>query len=206
MDNSSQQLRIEFLKEFVFRIIQTKIKSFPIEEQTKEENIPQIQIKQEEAKVQIPTQIPPVIQIQKAEIKEKKLGMPVRPMIIRPIEKYVPQQRPSLPIIRKMGLPIIPELRKLNTILEDSAVLSIECPGSEKPIIVNRSGAVKTSDITLTKEEIDSILKLFSEKTKIPIISGVFKAIYGSFILTAITSEFVETKFILQKRMPNALH
>lgn len=90
---------------------------------------------------------------------------------------------------------------KISKILSDPAVIGLECPGPDKNLIVNRSGRPQPMALTFTKEEIDDLLKEYSRQTRIPlVIPGVFKAVLGSNMLTAVTSEFVGTKFMIQKR------
>ena len=93
-------------------------------------------------------------------------------------------------------------LGKITPIILDPAVSSIECPGPNKPILVNKSGAIQTTNTILNSEEISNIMKEISLKTKIPLISGVFKAALGNVIVTALISEFVGTRFIIQKIIP----
>jgi len=96
-------------------------------------------------------------------------------------------------------------LEKLAFLLLDPSVLSVECPGPGKQILVNRANVTQLTNIFLTKEEIDTIIRILSEKTRIPLIIGVFKVAFGNFIITAVISEFVGTRFIIQKRQPPAL-
>src|SRR3989344_7083343 len=91
---------------------------------------------------------------------------------------------------------------KVNKLLKDPSVQSIECISPGKPILVNKSGLVQTSSVILTKEEITLILEEVSDKTKMPLIQGLFKAILGNLIITAVISDFVGTRFIIQKRNP----
>jgi hypothetical protein len=41
-----------------------------------------------------------------------------------------------------------------------------------------------------------------SEQTKIPLIPGIFKAVLNNLIITAVLSDYVGTRFIIQKRSP----
>jgi len=111
-------------------------------------------------------------------------------------QKFIPQLPP--PTNTRTAL----NLGKIAQIISDPAVIGVECPGTGKNIIVNRSGAIKTTSITLTKEEIDSIMQEISEKTRIPIIPGIFKAAINDLAVTAVVSEFVGTRFVIQKRNP----
>ncbi|RMD67757.1 hypothetical protein D6817_00595 [Candidatus Pacearchaeota archaeon] len=92
------------------------------------------------------------------------------------------------------------EFGRLKPLLLDPSVISVECPGAGKPIIVNRAGQLQTTQLTLTKEEINTILDNISKKTKIPIIPGLFKAAFGDYIVTAVISEVADTRFLVQKR------
>lgn len=95
-----------------------------------------------------------------------------------------------------------PDLGKLNSLIADPGVENIECPGPNKNLLVKKSGRVQKTSLLLTNIEIKKIIKDFSEKTKIPLVKGTFKAALGNLILTAIVSEFAGTKFILQKKTP----
>lgn len=91
-------------------------------------------------------------------------------------------------------------LEKMGRLLSDRAVQTIECPGPEKPVLVYRSGVIQTTNITLSTEEITRVMKEVSEKTRIPLISGVFKAAFDEFIITAVMSEYVGARFIINRK------
>jgi hypothetical protein len=93
-------------------------------------------------------------------------------------------------------------LSRLYPILNDPSVISVECPGPAKHLIVNKSGVLQTASTTLSKEEISHVLKEISEKTNIPIIPGIFKAAFNNMILTAVTSDIAGSRFVIQKRQP----
>ena len=59
----------------------------------------------------------------------------------------------------------------------------------------------KKTNIILSREEVDQIIKKFSETTKIPIQEGIFKVVVGKLILSAIISEVIGSKFIIKKMM-----
>ena len=97
---------------------------------------------------------------------------------------------------------IIQALAKISPLLSDTSIQTVECPGPGKPILVYKSGLIQTTNLILTSEEINRIMQEISEKTRIPLISGIFKAAWESYIVTAVMSEFVGTRFILQKKKP----
>ncbi len=130
---------------------------------------------------------------------------------------------PKLPILRQAPIQKRPEskskelhsspselitiiaLGKINNLLLDPTVQTIECLGSGKQITVYRSGFIQNTNIFLTTDEINKIMLEISTKTKIPIIPGVFKAALSNFIITSVISEFVGTRFIIQKKEPSKL-
>jgi hypothetical protein len=123
-----------------------------------------------------------------------------------PLSKYSPiplPQQPYQPTKLRPGHRIeTVNLGKLAGVLVDPSVLSIECPGPYKNLLVNRSGSIQTSAITLTPEEINAMMHNVSEQTRIPITPGVFRAAVQDLLITAVLSDFVGTRFVIQKRNP----
>jgi len=115
-----------------------------------------------------------------------------------PVPTYTIPAAP-LPLTQEINLP---SLSKLAELLLDQYTISIECPGPDKQLLVNKNGNITTTNISLTKEEIDAIISDFSAKTHIPLIQGTFKAVYARLLITAVVSDFVGTRFIIQKRVP----
>lgn len=93
------------------------------------------------------------------------------------------------------------DLGRLNAFVQDPLVKVIECNGPDENIIVHGSMGTKPTNIILKKEEIDEIIKRFAEAAKIPQDEGVFKAVFGKLILSAIISETVGSKFVIRKMM-----
>ena len=50
-----------------------------------------------------------------------------------------------------------------------------------------------------------AFLKDLSDKTRIPLLPGLFKVVFQNLIVTAVISEFVGTKFIIEKRAMQTL-
>ena len=96
-------------------------------------------------------------------------------------------------------------LGKINGVLNDRRVLQIECPGPDKFILAKSSYEIQTTRILLTEQEIIDIVKTFAEQAKIPIISGLFKAAVGDFVMTAVISEVVGTRFIITRLSPMSM-
>jgi hypothetical protein len=91
------------------------------------------------------------------------------------------------------------DLGKINTLAQDPVVKVIECHGPEREIIISGNMGTKETNITLTEEEIEKIIKKFSEQTRIPLHEGFFKAALGKMIISAIYSESIGSKFIIKK-------
>jgi hypothetical protein len=93
------------------------------------------------------------------------------------------------------------ELGKINPLIGDYKVKTIECYGPGENIIVQGDMGTKKTGIILDKEEIDNIIQRVSRETKIPIQEGIFKVVSGRLIFLAIISEIVGSKFIIKKML-----
>ena len=91
------------------------------------------------------------------------------------------------------------DLGKINILLRDPAVKTIECRGPEEKLIVTGSMGIKPTSIILSLNEINETLERFSTKAKIPLQEGIFKIVFGRLILNAIISEVVAPKFLIKK-------
>jgi hypothetical protein len=102
----------------------------------------------------------------------------------------------------------IKSLSRIQPLISDPTITSIECPGPGLPIMIARGTYVQSTPAHFTTEEVKKIVQEVSERTKIPLdASGIFKAAIGNIIITAVISEFVGTRFIIQKKPranPNA--
>jgi len=150
-----------------------------------------------------PIKIEEEIEIHQEEIKIKK-PIVKKQMFASPRTKFEANVFPTpkmAPIYAQTKpLPGYTDLGKLNVFISDPRISQIECYGPNKEITVKISNASQKTRIKLTKEEMDKILKDFSEQTRIPLMKGVFKAALGNITLTAVISDFVDTRFTIQKR------
>ncbi|MEK6825435.1 MAG: hypothetical protein AABY00_01475 [Nanoarchaeota archaeon] len=146
---------------------------------------------------QIPRPPPTMLRVAVPKIVPPHPQTIKKPELSHPKSKEVHPSPPTLITVEALG--------KLNNLLLDPTVQTIECPGPGKQITVYRSGFIQNANIFLTTEEVRKIMAEISEKTKIPIIPGVFKAALGNFVITSVISEFVGTRFIIQKKEPSKL-
>lgn len=143
------------------------------------------------------TQLPSLAQIRQPiqPIKEKRTIRISSPII---------QKRSPTPQAIKTGTGEI-DLGKLNVFLHDKGITTMECPGPEKFILIKRLGKINLTRIKLSKEEIDKIIKNFSERARIPLLGGVFKAVIGDLSISAVTSELVGSRFIIYRKTPYSI-
>ena len=95
------------------------------------------------------------------------------------------------------------ELGKLNQLIKDPVVRTIQCDGPDRNIFVKGNMGTKNTNIVLTKQEIEDIIKKFSEATKIPTTEGLFKVVYGKLNFNAIISQVTDSRFIITKMIYN---
>lgn len=147
-----------------------------------------------------PTPQPPQKQLsQPTPAQQKQIPKTPTPTQPTPLPTAPPTSTPSTPAPAEAGL------RKINAFLSDRTVMRIECQGPNKNLLVSKYGQISLAKISLQQEEIDEIISYFSEKARIPIIEGVFKASVGNLIISAVISEFVGSRFIIDKISPHSL-
>jgi hypothetical protein len=126
-----------------------------------------------------------------------------RPPLVKSFPRVLRIPRSKLPprfqYLRPIPTNIQIDLEELNPLIKDPMVKIIECNGPDENIIVRGEMGTRKTNIILNKEDIDHIIKKFSETTKIPFQEGVFKVAVGKLILLAIISEVTGSKFIIKK-------
>ena len=132
----------------------------------------------------------------------KQISQRTRFMPSRTIEQTQTQVMQQPRTLLQLDINEKPTAEKLNFLIKDPAVTEIECTGSDQPLLVKKAGAVQRTKVRLSIEEIYELIAEFSQKTRIPVIEGTFKAALSNLILTAILSETLGPRFILQKKNP----
>ena len=115
----------------------------------------------------------------------------------------MPQMSRPMPPAQQASIDI--DLGKINYLVQDAKVAKIECKGPGKNLIATKMGMIAQASLILTEDEVLAIIKTFSEKTHIPLIGGTFKALYKNLLMTAIISEDLGSRFIIEKRNAFAL-
>jgi len=93
-----------------------------------------------------------------------------------------------------------PAMRKINALLSDRLVSSVECQGPGKPLVIRRAGKIQISGVILNEQEIQEIINYFSEKARIPVVDGMLKAAVENLVISAVVSEVVGSRFIITKQ------
>ena len=135
-----------------------------------------------------------------------QINAPAKPMVqqIRPNQIRVlriPEVNlpPSLQYLKPTPTKMEIDLGRLNPLIKDPLVKEIQCDGPEENIIVRGNMGTKPTSIVMKREEIDSIIKKFSEASRIPTNEGLYKVVAGKLIFSAIISEVIGSKFVIKK-------
>lgn len=193
------ELRENFLKEFTKSLLRESLRRYNERLQMEMVRVPQfVTQKPIEAPV-----LPPTIVRKKTIIKHPALT----PSILKPKTEEITtfaSPPPTAPIAAPAIQPLthreVVNLARIEQFLVDPAVLSVECTGPSKALLINRGGIIQATALALTANEINNIMNEISERTRIPLVPGIFKAIFGNYMVSAVISEFAGTRFILQKR------
>lgn len=146
--------------------------------------------------LEIKKQTPPTIkkaQFQPSQFQASKQINQEIPPQIRALKEIKPEAKP-----RPEGF----ALGKIDFLLRDREIQSIECPGPGKNLLVKKHNNINTTRITLDQEEITDILYSFALQAKIPVVGGILKAAVGDLVVSAVISEFVGSRFIINKLTP----
>ena len=141
----------------------------------------------------------PVIQQKPQQIPQKNTQQPnqLRPfaskessMKTQIIQEIKPESR-SKPQGFNLG--------KLEQLLKDPLIQSIECPGQGQNILIKKYNKIQGTKITLSQQEINDIITSFSMQAKIPVFGGILKAAVGDLIISAVVSEVIGSRFVINK-------
>ena len=213
LSKTQQEFRKAFLLQFTKELIRNsgssdlfKLKQV-LEQEQKEKELKQ-SIRKEIAK----QNFLPTIQKEIQEQKLKEFDSPFQ-------RKFLIVGHRKKPFLRKRQVLKIPSIRlpqnlaylkptptnieidlgKLNPLIKDPLVREIHCSGPDQNIIVKGNMGTKPTSIILNKSEIDLIIQKFSQVSRIPASPGVFKVVIGKLILSAIISEVIGSRFIINK-------
>lgn len=203
---TSNDFKALFLLEFTRELIEhsTSKEVFKLGEILKEETKERKRQKQRFKKaLKIREQLKDVISPLKMPLL-KPLSQSPKPKPVLKVPKIkLPQHLQYLKPIPTSNVEI--ELGKLDPLIKDPTLTDIECNGPNENIVVKGTIGTKKANIVLTKEEIDDVIKKFSEAAKIPVHEGLFKVVVGKMIFSAVVSEITGSRFIIKKMMYNPI-
>jgi len=139
----------------------------------------------------------------KVRVKFRPSNQPIKRMSLSPM--MIPQSRlpPRFQYLKPTPTKLEIDLGKLNSLIKDPLVKNIECLGPNQKIIVSGMMGRRKTDIALSRDEIEQIIKKFSETAKIPVHEGVFKVVVGKLVFSAVISNIIGSKFIIRKMIYN---
>ncbi len=184
-------------------IIHKALVSSPLYEPASPMKIEQITLKEQPS--YLPSPIVPEENVYAAEVvnyqiePQKIIAIREIGEELRPLQPHPKTEAITPPIVQHQ---YVTTWGKLNDIMNNPSIESIECPGPDKPIIVLKDGKQVQTPLALTNEEIKKLLEKMSSETKTKIQSGILKAETNNFAVTAVISEFVGSRFFVQKKQP----
>ncbi len=114
-----------------------------------------------------------------------------------------PKLPPEFQYLRPTPIRTEIDLGKLNPLINDLAVQTLECEGADKPVIVTGMMGRKPSNVVLSNGEIEEIIQKMSRASKIPADTGTYRVVVGHLIFSAVISDVVPTRFVIKKmRVP----
>lgn len=191
-----KKIREKFLKDFTEQLIEAK----------SDEIMKDLKSQQQKIRVK---RARDVEKLKKKYIKPQPRARP-RPRAkpkAKPSTKTKPKPKKRLPRPVPVSQKLVPlnvptphlDLGKLNELIADQAVQSIECPGSNKKLIIKKNNQTMKSDIKLTKQEITHVVTEFSEKARIPLMEGMLRARVGNLQISAVVSKLTSSRFIITR-------
>jgi hypothetical protein len=99
-----------------------------------------------------------------------------------------------------IGVKPVVDLGKLNSLITDPTVESIQCDGSFMPVKIVRNDQEVNTQIELDDRDINEIINKFAQASQKQVQGPVFKATIHGLTISAVISEFAGTKFIITKR------
>jgi hypothetical protein len=193
---------LAFTRELIKNYSSEAIIKIEAKEELKKEEIKE-KAKEAVKEFEKPLKLSPVKQLK--AITEPTFKPLPKPFVARPRRRLM-IPKPNLPqrlqYIQPVPTTAQLDLGKLNPLIQDPNVQAVECNGPDQKIIVMSPGE-RTTEVTLTKEEIDQIINNFSQASKIPVTEGILRIAYGRLLLSAIVSGVVGSKFVIKKmRLP----
>jgi len=145
------------------------------------------------------------------------LPPPPRPPARPPeAEAFAPQIRPIMepiipvmPLARPAARPVIIrpaagaqkfDLGKLNPLIADDVITTIQCDGANLPLKIIRERRTEEISLVLGEDEIRSVIRAFSAASGQPVTEPIFTAQANDLQISAQISVFQGTRFVIRKK------
>lgn len=211
--------RIIFFNRFTKEILGNLARKYKISENIESEKIKIKFSEQSPAHEVLRTMISGNAQEIKQEIKEiqedrrptiHRKVIIEKPMIVT--KQIIKQKMPQIinkipPKMNMQDNKIFPGsgLKKIDHLMKDPTIQSIECSGPGKNILIKRFNQINITKTVLSESEIKEVIEDYSNQARIPLVGGILKAAVGNSVISAVVSEFVGSRFIINKLTPYSL-
>ena len=91
------------------------------------------------------------------------------------------------------------DLGKLNIFIKNPEVTAIECNGPNMVLVIKKGAQSMTTTTTLSSQEIEDIIKKFSDATKTE-IAPLFKTTFGDMTIITFISSIIGTRFLISRK------
>ena len=139
--------------------------------------------------------IKPLRPIRRRRLLVKGKRLPRNSVLTSPATKIPAHLQYLKPLPTKENI----DLAKLNSLIKDPVVRTIRCNGEDENLLVVGAMGTKKTNIILSKEEINEVIQKFSQVAKIPVSPGIFRVALGNLIFSAVVSDVISSKFIIEK-------
>jgi len=139
------------------------------------------------------------------EAEKKKRKVPIH--FTKGVDKSVPLKTNFL-AGKKQGIKsanVQSGMQSINNLLRDKAIQFIECPGPGKNLVVKKNNRINVTKMVFGPVQIQEVIGYFSTQARIPVIQGILKAAVGDLIISAVSSKFVGSRFIITRNTPYSL-
>jgi hypothetical protein len=135
-------------------------------------------------------------------VAKKKMKRKIPIHLTRHSRKPIRRLKPRPAPVQNPGVSGVSIVNKL---LKDRSIQSIECPGPGKNLIIKSRNKINVTRIVLNESQINEVMVYFSQQARIPISGGILKAAVGDLIVSAVSSKFIGSRFIINRETPYSL-
>jgi hypothetical protein len=148
-----------------------------------------------------------IMRPQMMKTRPEPIQIPARATQQVQAKQFTPQTTEKITIYEKpTPAPANLTYRKIFPLLKDPFITHIECSGPNTPLTIVKAGNNQRTNISLSKEEINEFLNYLSERSRIPLMEGVFRAIVDNMLVNAVVSDVLDPKFIIKKNFAHELN